>query len=508
MKAKVTGKRTGKTKVKAPVLSEAITIENENVTSNEKQETQETNLLEEGQKMADVDNVSVLTESVKDLVTAIVDGKLDTRADVEGVDPAYRPVLSGINELIDAFVGPFNMSAEYVDRISKGDIPEPITDEYKGDFNEIKNNLNQCIDALKGLIEEDGGAALEAAANKDLTAGLKREYQGAYEKMKNNINQMIASMREALAQAGIAAEQVGEASGEVASSSQALAEGASEQASALEETSSSLEEMSSMTKQNADNADQANALMQETGQVIKRAGRSMKDLIESMEGISGASEETQKIIKTIDEIAFQTNLLALNAAVEAARAGEAGAGFAVVAEEVRNLAMRSAEAAKNTSVLIEDTIKKVKVGSDLVVKTDGEFKEVAESSKKVGELVSEIAAASNEQAQGIEQVNTAVAEMDKVTQRNAANSEESASAAEEMSAQAQELNGIIALFKLNGHGDTTGRAKQISAPKRRVHDFKPVQRFHKKPATAKRVSPEAVIPMNDNKITDADFQDF
>ena len=169
----------------------------------------------------------------------------------------------------------------------------------------------------------------------------------------------------------------------------------------------------------------------------------MTELTTFMQEISKASDETQKVVKTIDEIAFQTNLLALNAAVEAARAGEAGAGFAVVAEEVRNLALRSADAAKNTAVQIEGTVKKIKSGSELVARTNDAFGKVAESSSKVGELVAEIAAASNEQAQGIDQTNIAVADMDKVVQQNAANAEESASASEELRAQAEEMTVMV-----------------------------------------------------------------
>jgi methyl-accepting chemotaxis protein len=199
-----------------------------------------------------------------------------------------------------------------------------------------------------------------------------------------------------------------------------------------------------MTKQNADNANQANVLTADTTKVVTEANQAMQDLTESMQEITSASEETGKIIKTIDEIAFQTNLLALNAAVEAARAGEAGAGFAVVADEVRNLAMRAAEAAKNTSNLIEGTVKKIKNGSDIVGRTNEAFDKVAGGSKKVGELVGEIAAACNEQAQGIEQINKAVAEMDKVIQQNAASAEESASASEEMNAQAEQMKDFVA----------------------------------------------------------------
>jgi methyl-accepting chemotaxis protein len=169
----------------------------------------------------------------------------------------------------------------------------------------------------------------------------------------------------------------------------------------------------------------------------------MENLTGSMEQIASASEETSKIIKTIDEIAFQTNLLALNAAVEAARAGEAGAGFAVVADEVRNLAMRAADAAKNTSQLIESTVRKVEDGSSLVTETNTAFARVAEDVGKVSDLVSEISAASNEQSQGIGQVNQAVTEMDKVTQQNAASAEESASASEEMNAQAMQMKQIV-----------------------------------------------------------------
>jgi methyl-accepting chemotaxis protein len=176
---------------------------------------------------------------------------------------------------------------------------------------------------------------------------------------------------------------------------------------------------------------------------METANQVMNNLITSMNEISTASENTQKIVKTIDEIAFQTNLLALNAAVEAARAGEAGAGFAVVADEVRNLAMRAAEAAKNTAGLIEETVQKIHGGTELVQKTNEAFIKVADDSAKIGQLISEIAAASKEQSQGIEQLNIAVSEVDKVIQQNAARAEESASASEEMNAQAEQMKSFV-----------------------------------------------------------------
>ncbi len=237
--------------------------------------------------------------------------------------------------------------------------------------------------------------------------------------------------------------QVADASGQVSAAGQQLAAGTSQQAAALEETSSSLEEMASMTKQNAENAGRADILMKKTDEIVVQANKAMDELTASMQSISRSSEETSKIVKTIDEIAFQTNLLALNAAVEAARAGEAGAGFAVVADEVRNLSLRTSEAARNTAELIEGTVKRVNSGAELVNHTNVAFIQVAESTRKVGVLVAEISAACHEQAQGIEQVNTAVADMDKVVQQNAAGAEQSASASEEMNAQAVQMQEMV-----------------------------------------------------------------
>jgi methyl-accepting chemotaxis protein len=268
------------------------------------------------------------------------------------------------------------------------------------------------------------------------------------------------------------ADQVASASGQVASASQSLAEGSSEQASSIEETSSSIEEMSSMTRQNAGNSSMADKLMKESRQIVEQAHGSMRELTASMDDIMKASEETSKIIKTIDEIAFQTNLLALNAAVEAARAGEAGAGFAVVANEVRNLSMRAADAARNTSSLIESTVNKVKGGSELVQRTNEAFSEVSKSAAKVADLVSEIAAASSEQAQGIGQVNSAVTEMEKVTQQNAANAEEIASAAEELSAQAGQMKKIaFDLQCLVGGGATSDSGDGSTAVPKQPKDL-------------------------------------
>ena len=244
------------------------------------------------------------------------------------------------------------------------------------------------------------------------------------------------------------ADTVASGSQQVSSASQQLSEGASKQAASLEKTLSSLDDMSSVTRQNAENARQANELMSGTKEAVARASQSMAMLTTSMREISKASDETAEIVKTIDGIAFQTNLLALNAAVEAARAGEFGVGFAVVADEVRNLAMRTAEAAKNTANLIlEGTVKRVKQGSELVEKTEKEFHEVAASVVRSGELVGEISAASLAQAHGIEQVNHAVGEMDRVVQQNVANAGESASASEQMSAQAYQLKDFVEELK-------------------------------------------------------------
>jgi methyl-accepting chemotaxis protein len=247
------------------------------------------------------------------------------------------------------------------------------------------------------------------------------------------------------------ANESASAATQVSSTSQSLAQGASEQAASLEETSSSLEEMSAMTKKNADTAQQAAALAADARQAADRGASSMQKMSGAIADIEKSAQETAKIIKVIDEIAFQTNLLALNAAVEAARAGEAGKGFAVVAEEVRNLAMRSAEAAKNTSSLIEQSVGNAKAGVSIADEVGKSLGEIVDCNTKVNGLIAEIAAASKEQATGVEQVNMSVSQMDKVTQQNAANAEESAAASEELSSQAEQLRLCVSdLLKLVG----------------------------------------------------------
>jgi methyl-accepting chemotaxis protein len=255
-------------------------------------------------------------------------------------------------------------------------------------------------------------------------------------KISGPITQAISSLNGISLQLLATAEQV-------SSEARTLAEGSSEQAASLEQTSSSLEEMSSMTKQNADRAGQANILMKDAGEGIQTASASMSELTISMTEILKASEETSKIVKTIDEIAFQTNLLALNAAVEAARAGEAGAGFAVVADEVRNLAMRSADAARNSTALIEETSQRVRDGYESVNRSNDIFSRVAVSTLRMKDIIDEIATASSEQADGIEQLNIAVSEIDKVTQQNSITSDESALVSKEMNFRAEELKYFV-----------------------------------------------------------------
>ena len=276
------------------------------------------------------------------------------------------------------------------------------------------------------------------------------------------INRVLSTIASEL---GDASAQVSSASTQVSSSSQMLAEGSSEQAASLEETSASLEEINSMTKRNAEHAQNAKSLAQDTRTAAEQGNHQMDEMVAAMNAIQDSSGNISKIIKTIDEIAFQTNILALNAAVEAARAGEAGMGFAVVAEEVRNLAQRSAQAARETAEKIDDSINKSTAGVALSSRVADSLKHIATKAREVDALVGEIATASHEQTSGIGQVNVALSQMDKVTQSNASGAEETASAAAELTAQAkalgQSVNELLQLVQ--GKSDVGSPAEPVRA---------------------------------------------
>ncbi len=296
------------------------------------------------------------------------------------------------------------------------------------------------------------------------------------------------------------AEQTRSAARQVASASEILAQGASEQAASLEESSSSLEEMASMIKRNSESARKSNDLAKAARLAAENGVGDMKAMSQAMREIKSSSDEIAKIIKTIDEIAFQTNILALNAAVEAARAGEAGMGFAVVAEEVRNLAQRSAQAAKETAGKIESAIIHTSQGVQINGKVAQSLQEIVEKSRSLAELVEEIAVASNEQSQGIEQINTAVGQMDKVTQSNAASAEESASASEELTAQAEALNEAVVRLAGFVEGSQSRIALPediLSQPKSRQFGLssRRPQRSAERPAAKNRVPAHSDSPM-------------
>ena len=265
------------------------------------------------------------------------------------------------------------------------------------------------------------------------------------------INRALTSV---VSEMSACSEQTSSAASQVASGAQSLADGTTKNAAALEETSASLEEMSSMVKQTAANTSSAAQLAGEGHQAGERAAAAMGDLAKAISDIKGNADQTAKIVKTIDEIAFQTNLLALNAAVEAARAGDAGKGFAVVAEEVRNLAQRAGEAARNTAQLIEQSVKAAENGVGLSKNVSEIVNQTTQASRKINDLVGEIANSAKEVATGIEQVTTAVRQMDKVTQSNASAAEENSAVGEELSAQSQNLNLLVAQLEIMVRGES------------------------------------------------------
>jgi methyl-accepting chemotaxis protein len=346
----------------------------------------------------------------------------------------------------------------------------------------ISKPLKQAVDVLQAMAQGDFTKHL--AVNTRDEVGL----------MAKALNQAIEGIRAALHEVRAVADTVASASQQLAASSEEISSGAQEQASSLEETASSLEEITSTVKQNADNAGQARQLAGGARDVADKGGQVVGSAVEAMGEINKSSKRIADIITTIDEIAFQTNLLALNAAVEAARAGEQGRGFAVVAAEVRNLAQRSATSAKEIKGLIQDSVRKVESGSELVNRSGQSLQEIVASVKRVTDIVAEIAAASLEQSTGIEQVNKAVAQMDTVTQANASQTEELSGTAESLTAQAQQLQALVARFKLDGtRTERTTRdkasqaSKQTQAPRVENGEAKPA-----KPDQAKNRLKQAV----------------
>ena len=347
---------------------------------------------------------------------------------------------------------------------------------------------------------------LGALAQGDLTQHMAGTYQGELDNLKLSVNTAITTLLTTLTTVRAAAESVSTGAEQITRGNEDLSQRTAEQASALEETSASMEEMTSTVKQNADNAKQANQLAIAARDIADKGGAITTRAVSAMEEINKSSKKIADIITVIDEIAFQTNLLALNAAVEAARAGEHGRGFAVVAAEVRNLAQRSATAAKEIKGLINESIQRVTDGSELVNQSGKTLDEIVGSVKRVTDIIAEIAAASQEQAQGIDQVTKAVSQMDETTQQNAALVEETTSASQSMKEQAQELTRQVGRFKLT---DTDRGQGQVSSPAPRPA-AKPVAAKPKAAAPKPEPAPAAVGAGNghDRRRKDDDFEEF
>ncbi|HEX5338492.1 MAG TPA: methyl-accepting chemotaxis protein [Gallionella sp.] len=454
------------------------------------------------------DSLRGIVAEIKNIVEAANRGDFTIKMDMNG-KAGYTKDLSGLlNQLSDTVDGAFKDTIRVADALAKGDLSQKVTKEYAGAYNQVKISVNTTADSLTQIVGEirdivalankgdfntkmnltgkagytkelsellnqlsdtvdiafkDTIHVAQALAKGDLTQVVTRDYQGAFNEVKQNLNSTVSNLKELVGQIKDATDTINTASKEIASGNSDLSQRTEEQASSLEETASSMEELTSTVRQNAENAKQANQLAIGASDVAGKGGAVVNQVVTTMDSINESSRKIVDIISVIDGIAFQTNILALNAAVEAARAGEQGRGFAVVAGEVRNLAQRSAAAAKEIKTLIGDSVEKVEGGSKLVAQAGQTMEEIVTSIKRVTDIMAEITAASAEQSQGIEQVNTAITQMDEVTQQNAALVEEAAAAAESLEEQAQSLAIAVGTFKVDDKGGTAG-ARRAPAP--------------------------------------------
>ncbi len=394
-----------------------------------------------------ITSIQTLNKDTLMLINAAAEGQLSIRADAEKHDGSYRTIIEGFNATLDAVTTPVNQAAQVLGEVSKGNLDTFVEGDFKGDHAIIKSTLNETIEILKGYIMEIS-FVLGEVANGKLFVGINTEYRGDFTELKNSINKIVSSLNKVLSEIGVSAEQISLGTNQLSAGSQIIAQGATEQANAIFELSASLMQISVQTDQNAQRAEQANELTRKVQIKAVDGNEQMKEMQRAMEDINRSSENISRVIKVIDDIAFQTNILALNAAVEAARAGIHGKSFAVVAEEVRNLAARSAKAASETAELIKGSIDKVEAGTRIADATALALSDIVASAEQAAILVDDIAAASNDQALGIQHINKSIEQLNTVVQSNSSTAEQAAASSQELSGQAEMLKNMVRQFKL------------------------------------------------------------
>ena len=415
---------------------------------------------------------------------------------VDGITTAAQSAVASYSEMRSVITRLVN-EAQALSASAQAGVIDKRADstQFEGRFRDVMAGLNGVMDAVGAPLTE-AQQVLVRVADRDLTARVGSSYAGEYRTLTDALNTAVQNVADTLQQVSSAAEQVSAASGQIASASQGLASTASEQAASIEEISSSTTEFASMARSTAANTQEALALVERTQQNATEGRRRMERLTEAVQDIRRGSQETSKIVKTIEEIAFQTNLLALNAAVEAARAGDAGRGFAVVAEEVRNLAIRSAEASRNTAALIETSLQSAERGYTLNGEVTQSFEEITTQVQRVARVMEEVATAAEQQSRGVTQINGAVDQLNSTTQQAASNAEESASTAEELSSQALTLGAIVGQFTLAA--DNQRNRRTIEPPRARPAGRSATSR---PAAPARKVAPSrgaAVIPFDED----------